>query len=338
MPWPRAWRQRTPLSYALWPLSVLYRLLSRWQQKRLLKQQVTLSVPVIVVGNIVVGGTGKTPFLLWFVEFLRQQGYRPGIVSRGYGRQQATPSLVQPTDSAVAVGDEPLLIAQHANVPVCVGQNRLMAAQWLMQQHPELDVIISDDGLQHLRLPRDLEICLFDGQVVAGNRWLLPAGPLREPLGRLAQVNLVIGKGRALTGSYAVDSVQEHLQGTPTLVMQTAIGEPVPMTVNLSPAPDSSTPIIAYCGIGQPESFFSALRAQGWNIRPFVVSDHAPVNATILEQFRGQTVFMTSKDAVKFRAFELPFAAYEVPLRVQFSDSDMVVLRQVLASVLTRFL
>lgn len=324
MPWPRAWRKKTFASVLLWPLSLVYRVLSQWQQQRLKKQQEPLPVPVLVVGNIVVGGTGKTPFLLWLIELLRQQGYTPGIVSRGYGRKHDAPALVKPTDSALMVGDEPILIAQQTAVPVCVGKNRLAAAQHLLRQHPELDVIVSDDGLQHLRLPRNLEICLFDAEALAGNGWLLPAGPLREPLSRLAQVSLVIGKGGPLTG-------------IPAIVMQTALGNPIPLTSKQPPVPNPSDPITAYCGIGQPESFYSALRAQGWRIEPFSVADHAPVDGHIIEQLRGQTVFMTSKDAVKFRPYDLPFNAYEVPLCVQFSAADSLFIRQVLASVLTRF-
>ncbi|MEO6354770.1 MAG: tetraacyldisaccharide 4'-kinase, partial [Burkholderiaceae bacterium] len=179
----RAWLRRGLLACALWPLSRLFGTLLAL--RRALYRcgwlaAVRLPVPVIIVGNVFVGGTGKTPLTIWLVEALRRAGRAPGVISRGYGASTTTPRLVLPDATPQQVGDEPLLIARRAQCPVVVGRDRVAAAKALLAAHPELDCIVSDDGLQHYRLARDVEIVLFDGRG-AGNGWLLPAGPLREP-------------------------------------------------------------------------------------------------------------------------------------------------------------
>lgn len=178
-----AWLSRGIVACLLWPVSVLFGLISvsrRWLYSVGLFQQTQLPVPVVVVGNIYVGGTGKTPLVIWLVKQLRIHGWVPGVISRGYGSDTHHAvdihSLMSPDD----IGDEPLLILQKTNAPLVVGRNRVSAARALLHAHPEVNVIISDDGLQHYALARDVEILLFDERGI-GNGWLLPAGPLREP-------------------------------------------------------------------------------------------------------------------------------------------------------------
>ena len=196
----RAWQRRGLLACLLWPLaqcfgllSALRRLLYRWHWL----PSVRLPVPVIVVGNVYVGGTGKTPLVIWLVRQLAAAGYRPGVISRGYRRTAAAPALVSQqalaaadTASVGAYGDEPLLIAARGGCPVMVGRDRPAAARALLAAYPALDVIVADDGLQHYRLARDIEIVLCDERG-NGNRWLLPAGPLREPATRRRDFTVV---------------------------------------------------------------------------------------------------------------------------------------------------
>lgn len=313
MSWPVFWQRSTVLSYLLMPFSGLYLWLSRRHQQRLLRRREHLPVPVIVVGNLVVGGTGKTPFIQWLVGQLKAQGEVPAIVSRGYGGRLTEPTLLTSAHQAADVGDEPLLLAQATGVPVCIGQDRLAAAQWLLHHHADITVLLSDDGLQHLRLPRDLEICLFDGSVGVGNARVLPAGPLREPLSRLQQIPLIISKGKPLLGLPA---------NTPTpQVMHLSLGTPKHL-VSGAELVQSEDQVIALCGIGQPDSFFSALRVQGWCFTELPLRDHQPLSTEHMQSLAGKTVLMTTKDAIKLKNQTLSFVAYEVPLHVSFSATD----------------
>ncbi len=191
----REWARRGWFAVGLLPLSWLYGALSgarRLLYALRLLRQVSLPVPVVVVGNIFIGGTGKTPFTIWLVESLRERGFHPGVISRGYGRQSDEIAEVKAGNTAAEVGDEPLLIATRSGAPVVVGRDRVWAARRLLALHPEVDVIIADDGLQHYRLGRQLEIQLSDARGV-GNGWLLPAGPLREPASRRADFYVLNG-------------------------------------------------------------------------------------------------------------------------------------------------
>ncbi|MEH6436718.1 tetraacyldisaccharide 4'-kinase, partial [Massilia sp. DD77] len=189
----RAWLRRGPLACALLPLSLLFRLLAALRA-RLFRAGVLrserLPVQVIVVGNIFIGGTGKTPLTIWLAQALRAAGLRPGVISRGHGGEQSAPREVGPGSTPSEVGDEPLLIAARAACPVFVGRRRAEAGRALLAAYPDVDVLIADDGLQHYALARDLEIVLFDGRGV-GNGWTLPAGPLREPPSRRRDVTIV---------------------------------------------------------------------------------------------------------------------------------------------------
>lgn len=318
MTWPAFWHHKTLPSRLLQPLALAYSGVSRWHERRLYGQREQLAVPVIVVGNIVVGGTGKTPFIHWLITALQSWGHQPGIVSRGYGGAVVGPHLVNAQDTAESVGDEPLMLSRHTGVPVSVGRDRLAAAKNLLTAHPELTVIVSDDGLQHQRLPRSLEICLFDGSVGAGNGQLLPAGPLREPLSRLDSVDLVVAKGQAVELGHWSDQ---------QVVMTLRLEPPTPINADYAstppPEPNAhSGPVAALCGIGQPESFFQLLRQAGWTIEPFALADHGKLNAELRQKLAGRNVLMTSKDAVKLANEPLPFAAWEVALTVTLSAED----------------
>src|SRR5690606_4174792 len=194
----RSWLRRGLLAWCLLPLACLFGLLAgvRRGLYRMGWLKVTrLPVPVIVVGNLFVGGTGKTPMVIFLVEALRAAGYRPGVISRGYGSKESAPQAVTSDSPPAQVGDEPLLIAQRTGCPVMVGRNRVTTGEALLAQYPQVNVILSGDGLQHYALGRDIEIVLFDARG-GGNGWLMPAGPLREPLSRPRDFTVVNG-GRA---------------------------------------------------------------------------------------------------------------------------------------------
>jgi tetraacyldisaccharide 4'-kinase len=196
----RSWYQRFGWTWLLLPLSGLFGLLSSLRRLAFrlgVVRATKLPVPVIVVGNITVGGTGKTPLTLWLCQQLKQHGWRPGIISRGYGVQLSAPLLVQPAGSAADFGDEPLLLAQRSGCPVVIFPNRVAAGHFLLA-HTDCDLIICDDGLQHYALQRDIEIILIDAARGLGNGLLLPAGPLREGRWRLGHAALVLANGRAL--------------------------------------------------------------------------------------------------------------------------------------------
>ena len=185
----RQWTKRGLLAWALSPLSVIFLCIAR--NRRMKTKPHRLPVPVVVVGNIYVGGTGKTPVTIALVKELVKRGYHPGVVSRGFGRKEDAPQMVLPDSPAVNVGDEPLLIARQTQVPVAVARDRVAAALLLLDKHPECDLIISDDGLQHYALARDVELAVVGARGL-GNGWVLPAGPLREPPSRLDEVDAIV--------------------------------------------------------------------------------------------------------------------------------------------------
>lgn len=332
MSWPVHWQQVTPLTRLARPLAALYEHLAAGRRGRQTAAQQSLPVPVIVVGNIVVGGSGKTPMIAWLAEHLCRCGLRPGIISRGHGGRRRGPHLLAPADTADNVGDEPLQLSRQTGLPVCIGRDRPAAARHLLACQPQVNVLISDDGLQHYRLPRSLELCLFDGGSGIGNGELIPAGPLREPLQRLDEIDMVICKGRAVTA----------LNPWKPLVMQLALGKPEALPGSQAapgnvPTPANQTePALALCGIGQPESFFALLRQQGWSIEPLALPDHGMPGRRQIAAMAGRTVLMTSKDAVKLARQALPCDAYEVPLEVNFDADDRRRLDALLASLYGR--
>ncbi|GHG66953.1 tetraacyldisaccharide 4'-kinase [Alishewanella longhuensis] len=287
----RGWYEKRWWCYLLAPFSVLFWLLATVRLSLFrfkLKASYRLPVPVVVVGNISVGGTGKTPFTLWFCQFLRQQGFTPGIISRGYGVKIAAPVLVSAQHSALEVGDEPLLLAERSGCPVVVSPNRVEAARYLLQQCPQVNLIISDDGLQHYALQRDIEIVLIDGQRGLGNGWLLPTGPLRELPARLKHVDLVIA-----------NSGQHELADG---VMTVQAERLVPLTLPEQRLPEGAT-VDIIAGIGNPQRFERSVLAAGYQIKQRrFLADHHPFSQA---DFNGLTtpLLMTEKDAVKCRSF-----------------------------------
>lgn len=295
---PRLWYRRglaLPL-LPLVPVSWLFGALSglrRVAYRAGLARSERLPVPVIVVGNLIAGGAGKTPLTLWLAEALRARGWRPGIVSRGYGADVSVPQLVDPAASASECGDEPLLLARRSGVPVAVCRDRVAAGHALLSAHPDTDVIIADDGLQHYRLARDIELAIFDARG-AGNGFLLPAGPLREPLGRLRQVDALVLNGLAELPALpvGVPCHQMRLDGTRFVGLNDA--------GRTCAASDlSGQPLHAYAGIGDPGRFFRHLEALGLRFEPHPFPDHHRFSSADFVPAQGGVVLLTEKDAVK---------------------------------------
>jgi len=296
----RAWQSRGVLACALWPLSLLFGGLAAL--RRLLfalgiKRAERLPVPVIVVGNVFVGGTGKTPFAIWLIEALRAAGLHPGVISRGYGAGNGAGQTleVSPEAAASQVGDEPLLIAQRTGVPLVVGRRRVAAARSLLAAHPEVDVIISDDGLQHYALGRDIEIVLSDARGV-GNGWLLPAGPLREPASRRRDFSVLnVGlQGKAPAGVHAMRlQADEAVQLAPPQARKplTQMGE-------------GGVRLAAVAGIGNPERFFATLEGAGLSFARHPLPDHYDFAIDPFAGLAADVILITEKDAVKCRAIE----------------------------------
>jgi tetraacyldisaccharide 4'-kinase len=313
----QAWLERGLLAWLLWPLSLLFGLLAALRRATYalhLRRAVRLPVPVVVVGNIFVGGTGKTPLTIWLVEALRQAGYTPGVISRGYGSGTVqTPRAVIIGGDPALYGDEPLLIAEQARCPVMVGRRRVAAGRALLQVHPEVDVIISDDGLQHYALARDIEIVLSDSRG-AGNGWLLPAGPLREPVGRrrdFTVINLSGGHGDA--GAAQTDAPV----GNDAIGMTIAGGDAWQLRDrgchralrDFIEYTDSDgrpwpTRIVAAAGIGNPARFFATLRQSGLAFVEMPLPDHYNFSENPFALLDADAILITAKDAVKCRAIE----------------------------------
>jgi tetraacyldisaccharide 4'-kinase len=288
-----AWYGRAGWLLLLFPLTLLFRLIARLRRSFIAPQP--CGAPVIIVGNITVGGSGKTPAVLALAEFCRHRGYRVGIVSRGYGGQAPHyPYLLDVGTEPSIAGDEPCLIARRSGLPVAVSPDRLAAAKLLVEQE-RCNIIISDDGLQHYRLARDIEILLLDGQRGFGNGFCLPVGPLREPIARASQVDLTIING----GS---DTLRGH---TMLLVGETAINLSDGERRGLSAWPEAERRIHAVAGIGNPSRFFQALRSKGFLVIEHAFVDHHAFTAADLYFGDQCPVIMTEKDAVKCAQFNV---------------------------------
>ncbi|WP_137175806.1 tetraacyldisaccharide 4'-kinase [Massilia sp. HP4] len=296
----RAWLRRGPLAWALLPVALLFRCLS---SLRLLlfrmgvKRAGRLPVPVIVVGNIFIGGTGKTPLTIWLAESLRAAGLRPGVISRGHGGQEGAPQAVTPQSDPREVGDEPLLIAARGGCPVVVGRRRVEAGRALLQAHPEVDVLIADDGLQHYALARDVEIVLFDGRGV-GNGWLLPAGPLREPPSRRRDFTVV-------NAPEVTPSLARAVGGQPwRMHLAGEYAEPLQGGARLPLAGLRDKRIVAAAGIGNPGRFFAMLRAAGLTVAGLPLPDHHDFLDEPFKAVDADVILITEKDAVKCRQID----------------------------------
>lgn len=292
----RAWLRRGALACALFPLSLLFGALAgaRAALFRLgVKKSTRLPVPVVVVGNIFIGGTGKTPLTIWLVGVLRQAGFTPGVVSRGHGGSDAAPREVLAASSAAEVGDEPLLIARRGQCPVVVGRDRAAAGRALLAAHPAVDILISDDGLQHYALQRDVEIVLFDGRG-AGNGWLLPAGPLREPASRRRDFTIVNAPALspALRAAVGGQPYRMELAG--------AMAEPLARPgQGVALATFKGQRIVAAAGIGNPGRFFAMLRGAGLEPEELALPDHHDFLDQPFARVDADIILITEKDAVK---------------------------------------
>ena len=276
------------VTFALLPLSWMFSVVvavRRFLYKIKLLKTHTFDVPVIVVGNIAVGGTGKTPFVIWLANFLRAQGFRPGVISRGVGgKRQSVPQRVSPSASTCEVGDEAILLVRHTNAPVVVCADKVKAVQCLLAESL-CDVVISDDGLQHYRLGRCVEIAIVDAARRFGNQHLLPAGPLREPVRRMRTVDLAVVHGEQFTLTpVAVASLKN-----PNIIK------------SLNDFRDQKVHAVA--GIGHPLRFFEMLAQAGLRVLPHAFPDHYAFDAAALAFADDLPILMTEKDAVKCAAF-----------------------------------
>lgn len=291
----KIWYEGHWLKWFFWPLSWLFGLISsvrRGMFRSGLKAVFHSPVPVIVVGNITAGGSGKTPTVLYLIELLRHSGYRPGVISRGYGADIQSPLRVTPEHSSADVGDEPAMIFARTRVPMVVGPNRVAALQTLLAGG-DVDVVICDDGLQHYALARDIEIALIDGDRRLGNGMLIPAGPLREGPWRLQSVDFrLCNGGKALAGEFAM-----------TLKPSGLI--PLLAETELTKMPVAGEKVAAMAGIGNPERFFTTLAQQGFELGATkAFNDHQAYSRDdICSLAPGLPVLMTEKDAIKCRGF-----------------------------------
>ncbi|WP_159084174.1 tetraacyldisaccharide 4'-kinase [Saccharobesus litoralis] len=295
----KAWYQGHKIAWLLLPLSGLFYLLSSIRRllfKLGVKQSYHPQIPVIVVGNISVGGTGKTPFTIWLVEQLKQAGYKPAIVTRGYGNTlSAYPHVVKNNDAAQLVGDEPKLLAENCQVPVVIAPKRIDAAK--TAKALGCNVVISDDGLQHYALQRDIEIILLDAKRGLGNGWLLPAGPLREGKWRLSSTKFVLYNCGA---NLPEDCLLEEQRSQALMI---SADEPRNM---LEPelSYDKSASCNAVCAIGNPQRFYNSLAQcdiQIGDSKEFI--DHHQFTEADFHFTHQRPVIMTEKDAVKCRHF-----------------------------------
>ena len=287
----RHWRKRGWLAWMLWPVSLLFGGLiagRRWLYASGALEQTNLPVPVIVVGNVYVGGTGKTPLVIWLAIQMKQRGFVPGVISRGHGSHTGQVQEICAGMSPDDAGDEPLLIVQQARVPLFVGRDRVAAARALLCAHPEVNMIIADDGLQHYALGRDIEILLSDDRGM-GNGWLLPAGPLREPASRRCDFRVL----------HAVEATDEHAftmhlhgQQAEQLIDRSKI-------MRLSSLP-SQVRIAAAAGIGNPQRFFGMLQGCGARLdHTLSLPDHFDYSHNPFANLHADIILITEKDAVK---------------------------------------
>jgi tetraacyldisaccharide 4'-kinase len=292
----RAWLRRGVFACLLWPVSKLFQWIVHCRVALFAlgyKAQTRLDVPVIVIGNIFLGGTGKTPLVIWLAQQLKLAGWHPGVISRGYGASAESVSEVHQESLASVVGDEPLLIVLRADCPVMVGRDRVTAARALLVAHPNINVIISDDGMQHYALARDVEILMFDQRGV-GNGWLLPAGPLREPAQRRRDFTVLNAPAGNIVTGIGTDVL--HMQLIPDKLFCLSAPEQQMMLADIK-----DKRIAAAAGIGHPERFFAMLRAANVDFDALPLNDHHIFSAETFCDVDAELILITEKDAVKCR-------------------------------------
>lgn len=300
------WYKNAFLGWLLWPLSLIYQLITSIRRFYLRTfKQTQFPVPVIVIGNLTVGGVGKTPLVLAIAAKLKEKGLKVGIVSRGYKAKVDTfPHEVSMNDSAVLVGDEPFLLAKNAACPVVIAPNRVEAVQYLLNKYKP-DIILSDDGLQHYALGRTIEVLVIDGIRGLGNQLCLPAGPLREAKNRLKQTDFLVVNHGQWPGAFAMELQPgnlKHLKSGATQEIK-----------------DLVLPLAAVAGIGHPERFFNTLEKLQLSFTKYPFKDHHHFCRDEL-QFKEKSVIMTEKDAVKCSSFAED-SWYFLPVEAKLSDS-----------------
>lgn len=309
----KIWYGNLWVKWLLWPFSLIYQSIAiiRSHLYRLgFYKSVSFNVPVIVVGNITVGGTGKTPFCIALCDFLKKQGHKPGLVSRGYGGKATHwPQRVTALSDPALVGDEPVLLVRRTSCPMVVAPDRVAAVQQLLAE-TDCTIVVSDDGLQHHRLARDIEIVLLDTKRGLGNGLCLPAGPLREPVKRLNTVDVV------------VDSSQYSIAVTPVC----SLLNPKKMIV---PDDVKGRRVCALAGIGNPDRFFDALSTLGFVFERKIFKDHYAYQKSDLLAITADLIIMTEKDAVKCQAF-CDERCYMLPITMVFNDDLSHTLGQLL--------
>ena len=311
------WYHDTRLQWILFPVSLVFGMLVAIRRMMYRDGALTgyrLLQPVIVVGNISVGGTGKTPLTLALAQQLAERGWHPLIVSRGHGGSNRQPQHVHETSKPQLAGDEPLLMAQRNICPVWVGKDRVATAQAALLAHPQCDVLLCDDGLQHYQLQRDVEIAVIDGTCGFGNGRMLPAGPLREPVSRLQTVDaIVVNGGDAANGQYAMQLTGDVFYNL------------LDQDKKAVPADFAGTRNHAVAGIGNPQRFFQHLESLGISCTPHAFPDHHPYSAADLAFTDCDAVLLTEKDAVKCSLFaDARFWALRVDARIDSALIDQI--------------
>ena len=293
----RAWLSRGALARMLWPLSAVFSALTVWRRLSYRwgwQRTTTLPVPVVVVGNLIVGGAGKTPSVMAIVQLLRRHGFMPGIVSRGYGRSGEAALLVKRNMAVAVCGDEPLLLHLRTDAPVAVGRDRVAAARLLLHVHPRVNVLVSDDGLQHLALARNVQVLVFDDRG-AGNGWLLPAGPLREALPDVLPEQTLVLYNAAAPSTPLPGALARRSLGGVCALDAWWHGE-LPTMAQLNAL--RGRPVLAAAGLARPQRFFDMLRDAGVQLTPLPLPDHHDF-ATLPWPADTADVVLTEKDAVK---------------------------------------
>lgn len=310
----RIWYEREPVPAWAAALEHVFRImlgLRRWAYALRLRRSIRLPVPVLIVGNLTVGGTGKTPLVGWLANELRRRGWRPGIVTRGYGAATHEVQRLPPDAEPVQFGDEPVWLAHATGCPVAIGRRRAAAARLLIDRDG-VDVLISDDGLQHWSLARDFEIVVIDAQRGFGNGRLLPAGPLREPVERLSRVDAVVVNGGSRDGAYSMRVIASRALSLRDLATSRAL------------ATFAGQRVHAVAGIGNPNRFFDLLRAHAIEVEAHPYPDHHRYTGAELAFADDLAVMITEKDAGKCAPYadgRIWVVPIDVELPAEFSDA-----------------
>ncbi len=310
----KQWDRRGLISWLLLPFSAVFMGAAKYRKSKTVP--VKIRVPVVVVGNIYVGCTGKTPVTIALVKELQERGWNPGVISRGYKGKTDSPKEVLTTSDPDIVGDEPLLIKKSTNVPTFVSKKRVAAAEALLKAYPEVDILISDDGLQHYELQRDFEIAVIGARGL-GNGWVLPSGPLREPPSRLNDVDALVLNAT----EDVISSTTPRYVATSgfTNAIQYATGEVISLDTLSKIQRKKQYSAAAVAGIAVPKRFFSMLRAHGLEVVGIPLPDHYDYDKNPFKDINADLIFITEKDAVKCRKHEdikRDTRIYVVPLEI----------------------